>query len=129
MVQSPVGARCPECARVRRLPTFDVTAPFLARAIAAGLVIGVAGGIGVAFLGALSRAYLLELVALVGVGYLIGEGISLAVNRKRGRSLKYIAGLSMLIACSIVSVFSGATLSLYGLLAWVAAFYIAINRF
>ena len=129
MVQTLVGARCQGCARVRRLPTYDVTAPFLARAIVVGLVLGVGGGVGVVILGALSRIYLLELIVLVGVGYLIGEGISMAVNQKRGPGLKVIAAVSMLIAFSIVSLYSGATLSTYGLVAGAVAFYVAMKRF
>ena len=130
MVHVPVGVRCPECAQVRRLPTFEVTAPFLARAIAAGLVLGIAGGLTVGFLSPLlERSFLLYIGAIVGVGYLIGEGISVAVNRKRGRNLKFVAAGSMLIAYFTISFFSAAALSLFGLLAAGAAFYVAWNRF
>ena len=40
------------------------------------------------------------IVAIVGVGYLVGEGISAAVNRKRGRSLKFVAAGATLPASS-----------------------------
>ena len=126
MVHSPVGARCLECAQVRRLPTFEVTTPFLARAIVAGLVLGIAGGAAVLLLIYLFGGFL-ALIALIGVGYLIGEGVSVAVNRKRGQTLKYVAAGSMLVATLIISIFSGP--SLLVLLAAAAAIYVAINRF
>ena len=110
---------------MRRLPTFEVTTPFLARAIVAGLVLGVAGGAAVLLLVYLLGGFL-ALIALVGVGYLIGEGISVAVNRKRGQSLKYVAAGSTLIAI-LISTFAAP--SLLGLLAAAAAIYVAINRF
>jgi uncharacterized membrane protein len=43
----------------------------------------------------LLRLPLLPWVAAIGIGYLIGEGISASVNRKRGRYLQYIAGAGM----------------------------------
>ena len=129
MVHSPVGVRCAECGQSRRLPTFQVTTFFLARAIVAGLLLGISGGTAVAFFSLLHRIIMLDLIAIVGVGYVIGEGISAAVNRKRGRSLKFVAGGSMLIAYTIISIFSVATLSLLGLLAGATALYIAVNRF
>jgi uncharacterized membrane protein len=43
----------------------------------------------------LFRLPLLPWIAAIGIGYLIGEGISVAVNRKRGRYLQFIAGASM----------------------------------
>ena len=57
-MQTPVGARCPTCANVSRIPTVDVPLPFLARGLAAALMLGysigylanalpVPGGIGV----------------------------------------------------------------------------------
>src|SRR5581483_3983651 len=45
LVQTPVGARCPTCANVRRLPTVDIKPVFLARGFAAAVVAGVAVGV------------------------------------------------------------------------------------
>ena len=39
MVHTPVGVRCQDCGKLRRLPTYDVTASFLARGIVAGLLL------------------------------------------------------------------------------------------
>ena len=130
MVHAPVGVRCPDCAQVRRLPTFEVSGKYLARGIGTGLVLGLLGGAAAALLSWILPVFMLVLVAIVGVGYLIGEGISAAVNRKRGRSLKYVAGAATLLAFSIVSVvIPVVTFSLYGLLAGALAVYAATSRF
>ena len=44
------------------------------------------------------RVPFLPWIATVGVGFLIGEGISVSVNRKRGRDLQYIAGACMALS-------------------------------
>ena len=134
MVHGPVGIRCVECAQVRRLPTFEVTRPYLARAIGAGLAIAVAGGLIVSLLRVnLGWIYWFDWIALMAMGYVIAEGISAAVNRKRGRTLKFVSGGSMLVAWSIIAILGGAWPiffgSLFGLLPLFVAFYLAINRF
>ena len=67
------------------------------------------------------------LVALMGLG--VGEGISLAVNRKRGRRLKLVAGFSMFVGITVVTLVSGATFNTLILLASGLSFYIAVNKF
>ena len=142
MVHTPVGVRCGDCAQVRRVPTYDVSPQFMARGIAVGASLGV--GLGVLFVAifrfllpalpifvSFDFARILAIVVFLGMGYAIGAGVSLAVNRKRGRSLKFIAAGSVLTAYLIMSFF-GVTValnSLFGLLATAAAFYLAIKRF
>jgi hypothetical protein len=129
LVHGPVGIRCPECAGETRLPTFDVTWPFLARAMAAGLGLSIAGGI---IAGLLRQSFplgLIESLLIVGLAYVIGEGISLAVNRKRGRSLKYVAAGGVLVSFFIVMIAGSGVLELFDLLALAAAFYVATSRF
>src|SRR5919206_3470939 len=50
LVQTPVGARCRDCARIRRLPTYDVPPRFLLRGAAAGLAAATAGAVVLRFL-------------------------------------------------------------------------------
>ena len=124
MVHTSVGVRCKECANVRRIPTFDVSASYLTRAIVAGVAIAVAGGVLFAILDSfLFTVAFLPTIAVIGLGYAIGEGISLAVNRRRGRRLQYVAGGSMLIAYIIVTIFSPTVFSFFAL---IIAFYLAI---
>jgi len=131
MVQAPVGVRCPRCARSTRLPAFELSTIYLARAVGAGLAAGIAGGVAFAFVHhfVLYRIPFLELIAIVGVGYFIAEVISASVSRKRGRKLKTVAAGSMLIAYSIISISGEANLQLFWMLASAMAFWTAINRF
>ena len=137
VVHAPGGQRCPDCAQARPLPTFDLSGSVIARGLGAGLPIAVVGGIlaSVAYIllfnsGApfnLVTAAGAGLVALMGLG--IGEGISLAVNRKRGRPLKLVAGFSMFVGITIVTLVSAATFNTLILLASGLSFYIAVNKF
>ncbi len=102
LVQTPVGARCPECARPTKIPVLDVTLAYYARAVAAAVGIGAVGVVGLILINALlmplgALAFYLRWLALVGVGYIMGHGVSLAVNRKRGRSLQWIAGVAVVV--------------------------------
>ena len=45
-------------------------------------------------------------IAIIGIGYAIGEGISASVNRKRGRYLKYIAGASVVLSYVVAGLVS-----------------------
>ena len=107
LVQTPVGARCPDCAQVRRLPTFEHGKATLVRAVGAGVVLaGVTGALwGLVFFD-LFRIPFLPWIATVGIGYAIGEGISASVNRKRGRYLQYIAGASVVLSYVVAGLVS-----------------------
>ena len=128
MVQTPVGARCSECARVATVPTFDVSSRYYIRAALAGGGVAAVAGIVAGLL--FTVIPMLMWISAVGVGYMVGEAISRASNRKRGTGLAIIAGLSM----TIFTVLSGLLASvmilqnLLGLLVLIAAFFIAINR-
>ncbi|MDP2953373.1 MAG: hypothetical protein Q8O76_08680, partial [Chloroflexota bacterium] len=95
LVQTPVGARCPQCAQLRRIPTFEVSFRHYLIAAAVGLGLGVAGGL---VWGFLPFRGLFSFFIALGLGYGVGEIISLSVNRKRGVGLQVIAGLSVLIS-------------------------------
>ena len=133
LVHAPVGVRCPKCAKTRRLPTFEVSGFQLARAVAASLALGIAGGLAFFLLTRLvpSAPFLLFLIAFVAVGYLVGEGTSLSVNRKRGRGLKLVASGGVFAAFMVLIFFGIAGplffTSLYGVLAFSVAFYLASN--
>ena len=127
VVQHPVGIRCRECARLRKIPTLDVSAVYYARAAGAGVGIGIAGTLGLVLGWVLLPFWLLPMAGLVWLGYLIGEGINRVVNRKRSRPLQYIAGGSVLLPYFMaISPFVGT--GLYGLLALAAAIYVAVSR-
>ena len=100
LVQTPVGARCPQCANVRRLPTFDVSPAYLLRGLGGGLAGGVAVG---AVWGFITRGssgfggFFIFFIA-IGIGYAIAEAVGLAANRRRGLGLQVCAVAGVLVA-------------------------------
>jgi hypothetical protein len=99
-VQTPVGSRCRACARVRRLPTYDVRPRFLLRGAVAGLAAAAVGAILMGFL-PLRGLFLLVLGGLYG--YLVAEAISAATNRKRGASLGWVAVATIFVGFAVGS--------------------------
>lgn len=134
VVQHPVGIRCPECARPTKIPIFDVTPVYYARAVAAAVGIGAAGVLGLFLVNALlvplgPVAFYIRWLALVGVGYLMGSGMNLAVSRKRSRGLQWIAGVAVVVVFLVVAPFLGLSLNdLFGLLALGVAVYVAVMQ-
>jgi hypothetical protein len=132
LVQTPVGARCPECAAVKRLPVYDVSAVFYARAIAAGLA--TASVLGVVWPFIPFGGYFLIVIGM-GIGYAIGEVVGLSVNRKRGRGLQAIAGISMVVSYVIRSLLQTSYplsldtfVGLFSLIALVLGIIVAVSR-
>ncbi len=125
-VQTPVGARCPNCARLTRLPVFQVSITGYLKAVGVGLgaavILGVAWGLLAPFLAGFG--YLLVLLA----GYLISGLMSRVVNRKRSIGLQVISGGSTAI-CYLVAIVFGLCLSLYSLIALAAGIFLAVSRF
>ena len=99
MVQAQVGIRCKECGKAVRLPTFDVTPSYYVRAVGVGLAVAVGGGL---LWGVLNVMFggipFLPFLVAMGIGYGVGELISMGVNRKRGTGLAWIAGGSVVLA-------------------------------
>lgn len=99
MVQTPVGARCPECAQLRRPPQYTVAPGQYF--IALGAALGLGAGLGF-FWGFLSSflpfVFYLNFLVFAGVGYSVGEVTGVAVNRKRGLGLQVVASLGVFIA-------------------------------
>jgi len=104
MVQTPVGMRCPTCARLKRVPTYQISKQYYLRAILAAVVLAAATG----FIWLLIRLYVpfsgfFSFIIAAGAGYAIGEGISWATNRKAGLPLIIIGCVAMVIAFVISS--------------------------
>ena len=96
MVRAPVGTRCQECGKPSRMPTFDVTPAFFARAIGVALLVSIGGGFAWAVFNQIFyRITYLPSLAAIGIGYAAAELISVVVNRKRGTGLAWVAGASV----------------------------------
>jgi ribosomal protein L40E len=134
LVQTPVGARCRQCAGVRRLPTFEVSPVYTARglgaSVAAGAVVGtVWGGLLPYALGV--YGYFVFFVAL-GIGYAVGEAVSWSTNRKRGPVLQGIAVVGVVEAYLIRNLIDGVAIiptnDLWGYILVAVAAIVAAGR-
>ena len=100
MVMSPVGARCPTCAQVKRfvllLKPIEV-----ARAIGYGVGVGAVGTIIATFVP------FLGLIGYAIVGFAVGEAVSVGANRRRVPMLAPVA-----VACVFVGYLIGVAVRL-----------------
>ncbi len=136
MVQTPVGARCPDCARLYKLPTFQVTAKHYLKAAGAALGMAIVCGLIWGVIIDLLHLFYLNFLLSPGIGYAIGEVVSLSVNRKRGTGLAMVAGTGVVVSY-VVSLFSpwGVGLALLNplfiivdLLALALGIFVAVTR-
>ena len=129
MVHAPVGVRCLDCARTRPLPTFDVTTPFLLRAVGAGVAVAIFGGAAISGIIWFFPIPYAPTILIAAMGYGIGEAISFATNRKRGMRLKLVSGVCMLVGFTIITWATGVTLIPINLIAGAIGFYLALSKF
>ena len=98
LVHTPVGARCRECANVRRLPQYNLSTETYARAIGAALVIGVVTGIAWWLFNFFTYGFFFAFFVGFGIGYVVGEGVAVAANRRVGPPLQVIAAAGVIVA-------------------------------
>jgi len=139
LFHSPVGARCRQCANIRRLPTYNISAAFLLRGAGAALAVGLAVGGLWALLLPFSGGLFFGAIVGVGVGYAVGEAVSVAANRKAGPPLQAIAAAGVVLAYLVRSAFLAAgykgvefselvTEDIFGYLVVVLGVVVAIGR-
>ena len=117
LVHSPVGMRCPDCARVNRVPTYDVPLPYLLRGIGAGAAAALALGFAFNFAAPILFRLVFLDIALVntvlpflyvammaGIGFVIGEAVSLSTNRKRGLKLKIVSAACVFVGSYAITI-------------------------
>lgn len=95
LVQTPVGARCRDCAQLRRLPTFDLKPSLFLRAVGAGVTAAVVTGF---IWGSLPTMGFLSIFLGGIAGYLIGEAVGRGANRRRSVWLKVLAATCVVLA-------------------------------
>lgn len=131
MVHTHVGARCPNCAQVKRVPTYDVSTKFLSRAVVTSVLVSVACAVLFILLGRplLFRVPYLDILALVAIGYAVGESVSAVANRRRGRTLQYTVSGGLILAYLIIFLaVSPSYISLWWILGIIAAFFLGTSR-
>lgn len=130
MVETPVGIRCKKCARLRRLPTYQVSASYYLKAAGTGLAMAVAGGFIWGYLqNFILGSFLFNFLIAAALGYAAGEVISLSVNRKRGIGLAVIGALSVSASC-FIGILSSTVWSfgILGIAAAVVGSFVSIAR-
>jgi hypothetical protein len=90
-VQTPVGARCRDCAGLRRLPTFQASKTLLVRAFLAAMATGAVG----AFVINLVRGF--GFILTIVLGLLLAEAVSWTANRRRGPYFAWCAASGAVI--------------------------------
>jgi hypothetical protein len=129
MVQTPVGARCRECARLYKLPTYRMSPRYYFRAVGTALGMALVTG---AIWGLVSNYipfFYLNIILGAAAGYAIAEVISLAVNRKRGIPLAVIAGLATGLSYLVAWVVPwGLYFNFFDILAVAVGIFVAVSR-
>jgi hypothetical protein len=99
MVTTPVGARCRDCARLYKLPTFRVYGIHYVRAAGAALVTAIIVGIAWGFLRLYTGWFgpILNIAVGYGAGFIISWVTERSVNRKRGAGLALIGALAVVL--------------------------------
>ncbi len=98
LYHTPVGVRYRECANLKRLPQYNISAAYLARgfgaALVAGAILGTIWGVVIPF----SFSFFFGLIVGLGLGYGVGEAVSQATNRKVGLPLQALAVGGVIVA-------------------------------
>jgi hypothetical protein len=133
MVHTPVGARCPDCARIARSPVYTVKGQYLARAIAAGAGGGVVMGLiwGFASRNVVGIAYggiFMSLLLGVGLGYAFTRLMEFATRRKRGPVVVACAMGGIVLATLIQVAMIGGTLFVGSIIAAGVGLYFSYQN-
>jgi hypothetical protein len=118
MVQTPVGARCRDCAALDKLPTFRVSTKYYLIALGTALGMAIACGAVWGVIEWKVTIFSLNLLLAPVAGYAIGEVVSLSVNRKRGTGLAIVGGIAVAVSYifSLLAISLLADISFYGAL-------------
>ncbi|MGE3913872.1 MAG: hypothetical protein AB7K36_31300 [Chloroflexota bacterium] len=94
LIQTPVGAKCRECAQLRKLPMFDIKPLDYLKGTGAGLAAGIGGGLAMILAQSLVPFVgIFGLMMMAAVGYGVSEAMRWATRRKQGTWIAVIAAL------------------------------------
>jgi hypothetical protein len=133
LVQTPVGARCKDCAKIARSPVYTVKGATLARAVGAALVGGIGMGLiwGFASNSVAGIAYggiFMSLLLGVGLGYVFTRLMEFATGRKRGPVVSGLAMGGVVLATIIQIVMVGGLILVGSLIACGVGIYFAYQN-
>jgi hypothetical protein len=117
LVQSPVGAKCRDCARVMRSPIYTVRGMSLARSVAVAVIGGVVTGLIWGFVLLPFTIGFLSIFLGAGLGYVFTRMLEWASGRKRGPVMIGLAVLGIGIAWGVMWLIVPQQFAMYGLLA------------
>jgi hypothetical protein len=133
LVQTPVGARCRDCAGLDKLPTFRVSTRYYLIATGTALGMAIAGGAAWGLIEWLVPVFSLNILLAPAAGYAIGEVTSLAVNRKRGTGLAVVGGIAAAVSYGVSLLFPGVLPAglfsiIYHIIAVALGIFVAVTR-
>jgi hypothetical protein len=96
-IRHPVGLRCPDCAQLRKVPTYEVPRSYYLRALGAGVGASIVGGVVAQILPLVVPVFFLTFFMALAVGAFVGEVIGRVTAQKRGRGLQIVAAVSVVL--------------------------------
>ncbi len=129
LVQTVVGARCKDCARLMVLPTYAISRSQYIRATAVSLALAIALGFAWGAIWRQVPFIYINILIAIAVGYVIGELTSRSINRKRGRWPQVIGGGGVILSY-VVALLSpwGLFFAYFDLLALSLGVLVVISR-
>ncbi|MFP6593950.1 MAG: hypothetical protein VB860_03100 [Dehalococcoidia bacterium] len=124
LIQTVVGSRCPDCAKVRTLPMFEVDTGELGKAAAAGFGTAVSLSFLAGFIVVLLQIPFFGIIIVGAIGWAVGEVVYRASGHKQSRALQWVAGLSVLSSFLVLTIFGDFT----AILGLIIGTYYAIQR-
>ena len=128
LVQTPVGARCRDCARISHSPIYVLSGQHIVRAALASIIGGVIMGLIWGFILLPFTVGFLSIFIGAGLGYVFTRMLEFATNRKRGPAVVAFAVVGILIAWGMQFLFVPPRIALYGLVAVGVAIYFAYQN-
>jgi hypothetical protein len=117
LIQSPVGAKCRDCARVVRSPIYTVRGAQLARSVAVAVIGGLVTGLIWGFVLLPFTFGFLSIFLGAGLGYAFTRMLEWASGRKRGPVMIWLAVAGIGLAWAVTLLFVPFRVGLYGLVA------------
>ena len=133
LVQTPVGARCRDCAQLAKSPVYTVSGQYLVRAVSAAVLGGTAMGLvwGFASRNVAGIAYgglFISILLGAALGFGFTRIMEFATNRKRGPVIVACAMGGILLATGIQVLFVEGTLFVGSIIAAGVGLYFAYQN-